>query len=322
MHFKTLDKFVSILCVHGYITLLKLTMFIFGLFIDVTNNRNELIRLSARHGQLEILKYLIKSLMTINLSVNNGFCAACGNGHLKVVKYLLSLDSINANMKNNLPIRYACRNGQLKIVKYLLGYIGVDPTVCRNICVRSAIKNNHMNVAKYLLDICDIQPWKVYNDVMSITMYSDKYKFHKNVQYDEDKYYEKFQISNNHQEINTIRKELCVLDDHSKVLKYLLLVMNKRNNILIRNRNYFLKAIKKENLIEMMRYLKYYFVGHDMISINQIGLIYHSIPIRIFRENDTYFDYDDVVDMIYIYMYIKNLSRKKCLSDVMIITKN
>jgi len=50
---------------------------------------------------------------------------ALENGHLEVVKYLISV-GCNPKIDDNMAIRRACLNGHLEVIKYLIS-VGCDP---------------------------------------------------------------------------------------------------------------------------------------------------------------------------------------------------
>ena len=56
--------------------------------------------------------------------LNKRFIAACQNGNLKLVKYLLTgtdlKEHANIHANNDYGFRWACANGQLEIVKFLI----------------------------------------------------------------------------------------------------------------------------------------------------------------------------------------------------------
>ena len=51
---------------------------------------------------------------------------ASRNGHLEVIKYLMSLPkeyNIDPSAENNSAIRWASRNGHLEVIKYLMSLL-------------------------------------------------------------------------------------------------------------------------------------------------------------------------------------------------------
>jgi ankyrin repeat protein len=114
----------------------------------------------------------VKSLdySRIDIHANGAFQLACGNGHLDVVKFLLSLEPergrIDIHAGNFLvfdvitsksAFQLACCNGHLDVVKYL---ISLEPDHGRiNIhaddeyAFRWACSDNHLNVVKFLLSL-------------------------------------------------------------------------------------------------------------------------------------------------------------------------
>jgi len=110
-------------------------------------------------GDLDILKSLDYSEIDIHDEVEEAFRWTCCNGHLDVVKYLISLEPdhgrINIHANDEYAFRWACENGQLNVVKFLLS---LEPDHgCINIhandefAFRFACQNGHLNVVKFLL---------------------------------------------------------------------------------------------------------------------------------------------------------------------------
>jgi hypothetical protein len=56
---------------------------------------------------------------------NGAFRAACRNGHLETVKWLVGLGGVDVHADNDYPLG-ACRNGKLEVVRWLLS---MDPTL-------------------------------------------------------------------------------------------------------------------------------------------------------------------------------------------------
>ena len=79
---------------------------------------------------------------------------ASRNGHLKVVKYLVSL-GFDPKIMENCLIQIASRNGDLEMAKYLVE-IGCDPKDDNDLAIRFAIENGHLEILKYLVSLgCD-----------------------------------------------------------------------------------------------------------------------------------------------------------------------
>jgi len=77
---------------------------------------------------------------------------ASGNGHLEVVRLLLSDPRVDPSVNNNYAIRRASENGHTKIVRLLLVDPRVDPSANNNYAIRRASGNGHLEVVRLLLD--------------------------------------------------------------------------------------------------------------------------------------------------------------------------
>ena len=84
---------------------------------------------ACQNGHLELVKYLLtspdlKEHANINYKDDNGFKWACRNEHFDIVKYLTSSpdlkDKIDIHLKNDLVFVNACANGQINVIKFLL----------------------------------------------------------------------------------------------------------------------------------------------------------------------------------------------------------
>ena len=104
---------------------------------------------------IKILKY---SFLELNF-INDGFSWACNNGHLEVVKYLLTSPDLkehaDIHADNDKGFRGACDKGHLEVVKYLLTspYLKeyADIHAQDDYGFRWACSNRHLEVVKYLL---------------------------------------------------------------------------------------------------------------------------------------------------------------------------
>ena len=87
-------------------------------------------------GHLEVVKYLLTSaeLTHADIHAENdwGFIWACAKGHLEVVKYLLTSPELtehaDIHAENDGGFICACRNGRLEVVKCLIIDMNIDKT--------------------------------------------------------------------------------------------------------------------------------------------------------------------------------------------------
>jgi hypothetical protein len=89
----------------------------------------------------------------------DSFVKANRNGHLSVVKYLISLPEeykINPAAWDNVAIRVASYGGHLNVVKYLMSLpkeYKINPSVFNNDPISWASINGHLSVVNYLLSL-------------------------------------------------------------------------------------------------------------------------------------------------------------------------
>jgi ankyrin repeat protein len=127
--------------------------------IDIREKNVQLLKVASSHGNLKIVKYILKTLETygifndkwdINCIFTGGIIYSSMCGHLNVVKFLVE-QGTNPNI-HNLPIIFASSNGHLEVVKYLVS-VGVNITDYDNWAVRLASENGHLEVVKYLVSV-------------------------------------------------------------------------------------------------------------------------------------------------------------------------
>ena len=80
---------------------------------------------------------------------NDAVIEVSKNGHLEVVKYLVS-QGADIKTRDNYAVRWASRNGHLEVVKYLVSQ-GADIKTRDNYAVIWASRNRHLEVIKYLV---------------------------------------------------------------------------------------------------------------------------------------------------------------------------
>lgn len=116
-------------CEEGDIKLIKSLLEDKDLNVDINCFNGCFLHKAAKNGHLEIVKYLLTSTTlkeNINIHSGNGEALkeACENGHLDIVKYLLTSlelkDHADIYANNNSAFRMACEKQQIEIIEYLL----------------------------------------------------------------------------------------------------------------------------------------------------------------------------------------------------------
>ena len=103
-------------------------------------------------------EYLKRPGTDASIGDNRAIQRASENGHIKMVKLLLTRDDVDPCAHNNWAIRMACRNGHLEVVKLLLARDDVDPSANDNWATEFASKNGHDKVVELLLARGDVDP--------------------------------------------------------------------------------------------------------------------------------------------------------------------
>ncbi len=117
----------------------------------VNNVNSKHIQLASENGHIEIVKYLVSLGADYTANNNRAIQWASLNGHLAIVKYLVLLGA-DYTANNNRAIQCASRNGHLAIVKYLV-LLGADYTANNNYAIQWASGNGHLTVVKYLVSL-------------------------------------------------------------------------------------------------------------------------------------------------------------------------
>ena len=128
---------------------------------DPSVDNNLAIRRACDNGHLDVVKYLMSLPGKIDPSSENNYSIimASLNGHLEVVKYLISLPKeygIDPSANNNEAIILASKYGHLEVVKYLMSLpkeYKIDPCVDNNEAIRYACQRGHLEVVKYLMSL-------------------------------------------------------------------------------------------------------------------------------------------------------------------------
>ena len=106
---------------------------------------NDILQWAARNGHLDVVKFLV-TLPKVDASAYDNYAIrwAAANGHLDVVKYLASLPNVDASANNNYAIYWAAKNGHLEVVKFLVTLSKVDVSADDNYAIRYAVIGNHL----------------------------------------------------------------------------------------------------------------------------------------------------------------------------------
>jgi ankyrin repeat protein len=112
-------------------------------------------------GQLKIIKYFHNNNISVDAGLNNyengtsPFMAACGNGKIKTMKFLLKHYDININSTNELALKLACIHNQIGAVKFLLNHKNnnININIDDDCIFRMVCKSGHVHLLTYLLNI-------------------------------------------------------------------------------------------------------------------------------------------------------------------------
>ena len=125
-----------------------------------------LLHKACRYGELRVVKFLV-SLPSVDVNIRDDsddtpLHTACRYGHLDIIKFLVSLSSIDVNIRipsYPLLLHKACRYGTLNVVKFLLSASSVDVNIRDNsgyTPLHTACCYGHLDIIKFLLSLSPV----------------------------------------------------------------------------------------------------------------------------------------------------------------------
>jgi hypothetical protein len=105
-------------------------------------------------------KYTIELFQHVDPFITNNFPIqwASENGHIEVVRLLLSDDHVDPSDNENYAIQWASENGHIEVVRLLLSDERVDPSANENYAIRWASMKGHIEVVRLLLSDERVDP--------------------------------------------------------------------------------------------------------------------------------------------------------------------
>jgi ankyrin repeat protein len=116
--------------------------------VDITTDDNIAIKWASENGHLEVVKYLVSKGADI-IYPDGELLGACANGHLEVAKYLLD---IGVDVKCYAMIGMVCEANQIEILKFLVKN-GADVTSEGCWALISSASSGHLSITKYLVEV-------------------------------------------------------------------------------------------------------------------------------------------------------------------------
>jgi len=106
---------------------------------------------SARNGHVSVVKYLISIGANIHDDDDHALRQSAYRGKMSVVKYLVSIGA-DVHAYNDAAVRYSAESGCLGIVKYLVS-IGANINAHDDYALRWSAFFGNLNMVKYLVSI-------------------------------------------------------------------------------------------------------------------------------------------------------------------------
>lgn len=120
--------------------------------INFTGNDKWSVEEAGKHGNLEVIKYLLSQGINIyiNTNTNHTLIYTIRYHHIDTAKYLIE-EGANIFVDNNQSFRLACEKGNTEIVRILID-AGTNVRVGSNIALRSASREGHTEIVRVLVN--------------------------------------------------------------------------------------------------------------------------------------------------------------------------
>jgi len=125
----------------------------YSIIIVMNYNYNTLLLYAIEHNEIRIVEQILIINKTIGSRMRQFyFRQACIKGHLDIVKLLIkTIPSINVTYKNNIVFRLSCFHGHMNIVKWFMENTDVDIHSNQNHAIQWACEHNHSEIVKLLM---------------------------------------------------------------------------------------------------------------------------------------------------------------------------
>jgi len=118
---------------------------------DIHADYDLALRLSAKEGQLDVVKLLIKAGADIHACDDYALRLSAEAGQLDVVKLLIKAGA-DIHARNDFALRWSAEEGHLDMVKLLIK-AGADIHARNDFALRWSARAGHLDVAEYLKSI-------------------------------------------------------------------------------------------------------------------------------------------------------------------------
>jgi ankyrin repeat protein len=150
------NKGIDVLILSNKVSLVRLAL---ENRVDPSTNDNYAIRRASANGHVEVVRLLLSDdRVDPSATDNYAIRRASANGHVEVVRLLLSDGRVDPSARNNYAIQFSSSNGHVEVVRLLLSDDRVDPSAGNNYAIQFASANGHVEVVRLLLSDGRVDP--------------------------------------------------------------------------------------------------------------------------------------------------------------------
>lgn len=105
---------------------------------------------AARYNRIEVVKYLLSKKIDPGSQNYYGFCYACRNNNIDIVKIFVEDCKLSVHVRDDLPIAVACENNAHETIEYLLNH-GANPNAQDKMTIYFTIMSDNPDTLKLLI---------------------------------------------------------------------------------------------------------------------------------------------------------------------------
>lgn len=124
-----------------------------------TDIKTAILLWATKYGHTAIVKMLVYNNPQIDVSIQGNLPVyqAVSKGHIEIVRFLFSLDTIKSAKETNKLLVCASGCNCVAIVAFLLQTVKVDPSINKHEAMRVAVRNGHDGIVEMLMEYTTAQ---------------------------------------------------------------------------------------------------------------------------------------------------------------------